>query len=162
MCRTGAICRLTRLYSHRSIVCPREWHIIHYVLIVQSTVEWPEFRHVVHCNTCRNLRSSSFGRARCSAPIDIKELCLSISSTRSMTWSIVLVWKSSTAHIVLRGSCKEVRNTAFSSSSRGALVNWLFGQCLEVDNKLGHGLLFLLVSGVKLIDEFSLFHLSME
>ena len=125
MCRTGAACRLSRLYSHRSVVCPREWHIIHCVLIVQSTVEWPEFRHVVHCNAWRNLRSSSFERARCRAPINVKELCLSISSTRSMTWSIVLVWKSNTAHIVLRGSRKAARNTAFASSSGGALVNWL-------------------------------------
>ena len=101
--------------------------IIHCVLIVQSTVEWPEFRHIVLCDSWQNVRSSSFGRARCSAPIDIKELCLSIYNTRSMTWSIVLVWKSSTAHIVLRGSRRAARNTAFASSSGSALFNWLCG-----------------------------------
>ena len=125
MCRTCFACRLSRLYSHQSVVCPHEWHIMHCVLIVQSTVEWPEFRHVVHCKACRNLRSCSFGRAQCSAPNNMKELCLSISNTRAMTWSIVLVWKSSTAHIVLRGSRKAARKTSFASSSGGALVNWM-------------------------------------
>ena len=125
MCRTGVACRLSRLYWHRFIVCPGECHIMHCVLIVQSTVEWPEFRHVVHCKACRNLRSCSFGRAQCSAPNNMKELCLSISNTRAMTWSIVLVWKSSVAYIVLRGSRKEARNTTFASSSEDTLINWL-------------------------------------
>ena len=125
MCRTGAACRLSKLYSHWSVICAQEWHIMHCVRIVQSTVEWPELRHVVHCRACRNLKSSSFGSARCNIPNDMNELFLSISSTRSMTWSTVLVRKSRTPHIVLSGSLNAAKIIALASSSRGALVNWL-------------------------------------
>ena len=113
MCRTGAACRFSKLYSQRSVVCAREWKIIHCVRIVQSIVEWPELRHVVRCKACRNLKSSSFGSALCSIPNDINEMFLSISSTRSMTWSIVLVRKSRTPHIVLSGSLNAAKNTTF-------------------------------------------------
>ena len=125
MCRTDAACRLSKLYSHRSVVCAREWHIMHCVRIVQSTVEWPELRHVVHCRAYRNLKSSSFGSARCNIPNDMNKLLLSISSTRSMTWSTVLVRKSRTPHIVRSSSLNATKNTAYASSLGGALVNWL-------------------------------------
>jgi hypothetical protein len=125
MCRTGAACRFSKLYSQRSVVCARELQIIHCVRRLQLIVEWPELRHVVHCRACRNLNSSSFGSARYNIPIDMKELVLSISNTRSITWSNVLFWKSRTPHIVRSGSLSATKKTALASSSGGALLNWL-------------------------------------
>ena len=38
---------------------------------VHSKVEWPGFKHGVHCVQCQNLNSSSFGNAHCNIPIVI-------------------------------------------------------------------------------------------
>ena len=99
------------------MVCDREWHSMHYVLIVHSNMECTGSRHVVHCNAWRNQRSSSLGSAGWRAPIDIQEMFLSISNMWSITWSIILVRKSSTTHIVQRGSQSVARNTTLTSSS---------------------------------------------
>ena len=96
---------------------------MHCVRMVHSIAECPALRQVVHCIACRKRRSSSVGNVRWSAPIVSHELVFSISLTLSMTWSIVLVRKSITAHTVRRGSRSAARNIALASASGGARLS---------------------------------------
>ena len=128
---------------------------------MHSIVECPGLRHIMHCIVGRNRRSSSVGSARWRAPIINHELFLCMSMTRSMTWPIMLVRKSITAHTVRRGSWSAARNIAFASTSGGARVSWL---CilLEPNHELLDGFCRILPCSVDLSNNLSLIHLFVE
>ena len=133
MCRTCAACRL---HSHWSMVCDQEWHNMHWVRLVHSNVEWSESRHVVHYTAYWNHRSSSQGSARCRAPHShvITVLGPIHFHHPSMTWSMVLVRKSSTASIVRSGSRSAAKKLLLPRPPEVPCK--LIMQCLKSDAKL--------------------------
>ena len=127
---------------------------------MHSSVECPGFKHVVHCTALRNRRSFSVGKARWSAPIVSHKLVFSISMSWSMTWLIMLVRKSMTAHTVRRGSRSAARNIAFASSLVAfALSGFVF---VGPSHELLYGFHWFLLYGVEFSDHFLLFLLFVE
>ena len=69
--RMVAALRLSKLSSHSSSVCAREWHMGQCIRSVHSNVECPGLKQVVHCTTCLNCVSSVVGSASWSEDMDM-------------------------------------------------------------------------------------------
>ena len=120
--RTGAVFLLSRLYSHSSNVCTREWQMGRWVWSVHSSEECAGLRQVLHCTACLKRVSSSAGRARRSDVIDM--LCALLSrKTLLITSSLGFPVRSTTAKVVHGGSQSPVRNNSVSSSGVGERVS---------------------------------------